>query len=71
MGPLSDHMRIQSLEVRVKELERVVSDMDQRFDTLQSPMWKRAWFRIQGWPGVRDLNAPAPKPRPWHRWVRP
>jgi hypothetical protein len=64
-------LHIQSLTIRVQELERMVSDMDQRFDTLQSPLWKRVWFRVQGWPGQRDLNAKGPDHRPWHRWLRP
>lgn len=63
--------QLNSLTVRVEQMERMVSDHDQRFDTLQTPLWKRIWFRINGWPGIRDLNAPAPHRRPWHRWVRP
>lgn len=62
---------VASLTVRVAELERIVSDHAQRFDTLQTAAWKRAWFRLNGWPGIRDLNAKAPAWRPWHRWVRP
>lgn len=58
-------------ETRLDALEAIVSDHAQRFDTLQSPLWKRVWFRVQGWPGQRDLNAAAPKHRPWHRWVKP
>lgn len=60
-------VHIDSLIIRVGELERKVSDMDQRFDTLQTPLWKRAWFRIDGWPGQRDLNAAHRARRPWHR----
>lgn len=58
---------VASLTVRMEELERVVSDHTQRFDTLQTPLWKRAWFRIDGWPGQRDLNASFRAWRPWHR----
>jgi hypothetical protein len=61
-------LHIQSLTIRVQELERMVSDMDQRFDTLQTPLWKRAWFRIDGWAGQNDLNAKGPSWRPWRRW---
>jgi len=57
---------IASLTVRVEELERLVADHAQRFDTLQSPWWKRAAFRLNGWPGIRDLNG-TQKRRPWHR----
>lgn len=62
---------VASLTVRVEELERIVSDHDQRFDTLQTPLWKRLLFRLDGWPGQRDLNAAHRAWRPWHRWVRP
>jgi hypothetical protein len=47
-----------------------VSDMDQRFDTLQTRLWKRLLFRLDGWPGQNDLNAEAPAWRPWRRWWR-
>jgi len=58
---------LESHEVRIKELQRMVSDMDQRFDTLQTRVWKRLWFRIDGWPGQRNLNAERRAWRPWHR----
>jgi hypothetical protein len=57
---------IRSLTARQTELERVVSDHAQRFDTLQTPLWKRIWFRIDGWPGRNDLNAEGRAWRPWH-----
>lgn len=58
---------IASLVIRVEELERLSSDHAQRFDTLQTPWWKRLWFRIDGWPGIRDLNAKGRAHRPWHK----
>jgi len=58
-------MHIVSLAVRVGELESRVSDHAQRFDTLQTPWWKRVWFAIDGWPWY-DLNG-TQKRRPWHR----
>ncbi len=61
-------LHIASLTIRVQELERLVSDHYQRFDTLQTPLWKRILFRIDGWPGQKNLNASAPKWRPWRRW---
>jgi hypothetical protein len=63
-------VHLTSLTARVMELERIVSDHAQRFDTLQSPLWKRVMFRIDGWAGQRDLNADAPAWRPWRRWWR-
>lgn len=61
-----DQQLLESFYVKVEELERIVSDHAQRFDTLQTPLWKRAWFRIDGWPGQRDLNAGGRRWRPWH-----
>lgn len=55
---------VRSLLVRVEELERVKVDHAKRFDTLQTALWKRIWFRIQGWPGQRDLNGK----RAWRPW---
>jgi len=57
---------VRSLTVKVELLEALVSDHAQRFDTLQTPLWKRMWFRIDGWPGQRDLNATGRRWRPWH-----
>jgi hypothetical protein len=48
---------LEDLTSRVAELERLVSDHAQRFDTLQTPWWKRAWY---------DLNG-RQKRRPWHK----
>ena len=55
----------ESIIVRLAALERSVSDHDQRFDTLQTPWWKRLWFWIDGWPWY-DLNGTRRR-RPWHR----
>lgn len=54
-----------SATARIEELERVVIDLVQRFDTLQTPWWKRVWFWIDGWPWY-DLNG-VQRRRPWHR----
>lgn len=61
---------IVSLSVRVAELERLVRDHEARFDTLQSSVWRRLLYRLDGWPGQRNLNAPAPAARPWRPWWR-
>jgi len=60
-------VHIESLSMRVSELERTTIDHAQRFDTLQTRAWKRLWFRIDGWPGQNDLNADHRAWRPWHR----
>lgn len=54
------------LTVRVAELERIVSDHDQRLQTAQTHQWKRLWFWFQGWP-LTDWNAQRRNPRPWRR----
>lgn len=61
-----DKQLIISMHTRIEELERMVSDHSQRFDTLQTSAWKRLWFRIDGWPGIRNLNAERRQWRPWH-----
>lgn len=55
----------ESLVTRIQSLERSTRDHDQRFDTLQTPWWRRVWFAIDGWPWY-DLNGER-KHRPWHR----
>ena len=74
MSELELEQRVANLEaevashrVRVDELERLVSDHAQRFDTLQTSFARRLLFRLDGWPGRRDLNAGARSWRPWHR----
>lgn len=61
-----DDQLLRSLMVKVEELERLVSDHAQRFDTLQTPLWKRILFRLDGWPGQKNLNAARRQWRPWH-----
>ena len=56
---------IQGLHARLEALEKYVIDHEQRFDTLQTPFWKRVWFKIDGWPWY-DLNGVQAR-RPWHR----
>ena len=55
----------ESVFIRLDLLEREVRDHSQRFDTLQTPWWKRLWFLIDGWPWY-DLNGSRHR-RPWHR----
>ena len=45
-----------------------LADLEQRFDTLQTPLLRRIKFRLQRWPGQRNLNAAAPGYLP--RWLR-
>ncbi len=50
---------------RIEALEKLTIDHAQRFDTLQTPFWKRWWFWLQGWPWY-DLNGERTR-RWWHR----
>ena len=54
-----------SLRVNMQQVQHMVRDHEQRFDTLQTRWWKRAWFRVDGWPGQNDLNGKRAR-RPWH-----
>jgi hypothetical protein len=55
----------ESYERRLDSLEQRVMDHEQRFDTLQTPFFRRWWFWLQGWPWY-DLNGTQQR-RPWHR----
>lgn len=56
---------LDSLKLNLKQTQTAVIDHAQRFDTLQSPWWNRVkWWVWDGWPW-RDLNAGAPRWRPW------
>ena len=61
-----DEAILESMRVNVEKMEQQLSDIEQRLDTLQTPLWKRIWFRIDGWPGQRNLNAEKRSWRPWH-----
>ena len=61
---------VESLRANIhgdRQLWHLVMDHEQRFDTLQTALWKRLWFRIDGWPGQRNLNAERRAWRPWHK----
>jgi hypothetical protein len=40
---------------------------DETVSLLDSPVWKLALFRLNGWPRLPVL-APEQAWRPWHRW---
>lgn len=56
---------VESLSQRLDVVAAQVMDHEQRFDTLQTPFWKRVWFWIDGWPWY-NLNG-RQRRRPWHR----
>jgi hypothetical protein len=59
-------VHIASLARAIDGLERQVVDHGHRFDTLQTPWWKRVIFWLDGWPWY-DLNGVRAH-RPWHDW---
>jgi hypothetical protein len=59
---------IQSLTARVDQYESILFEHSRKFDTLETPLWKRIWFRIDGFPGQSDLECDKPRWRPWRRW---
>ena len=66
---LSDlEQKVESLRVNIHDqgqLWSTVRDHAQRFDTLQTPWWRRIVFWFDGWPW-HDLNG-VRRHRPWHR----
>jgi hypothetical protein len=50
---------ISALAARVRTLEKML-------DTKATPLWKRVWFRIDGWPAWYHVAARRAW-RPWHR----
>lgn len=63
---MMDKLLLESIQVNVQQMQQELSDIRQRLDTLQTPLWKRIWFRIDGWPGQTNLNADKRQWRPWH-----
>lgn len=57
---------ILAIYLRQGEILRQLRDHEARFDTLQTPFWKRMVFWINGWPWY-DLNGKQ-NHRLWHRW---
>ena len=41
---------------------------NRKFVVLQTPLLKRIWFRLDGWPGQSDLGCKKPRWRPWRRF---
>jgi uncharacterized membrane protein len=67
MEPDSIRAEFDSLITNDELLAARVTHLEKCLNTLQTPLWKRLWFRIDGWPGQRNLNADHRAWRPWHR----
>lgn len=70
MGELENlRAEVESLKVNLLQVQEMTIDHAQRFDTLQTPFYKRAWYWLDGWPW-RDLNGER-RWRPWHEKQSP
>lgn len=58
---------ILSHEVNIRQLQDRVRYLEKLLDTLGTPWWKRALFRLDGWPPWYVV-ARHPAWRPWRRW---
>lgn len=54
-------------ENHIADREQYENDVFNRFSTLNSPMWKRMVFRLDGW-GPWHTVREHPRWRPWRRW---
>jgi hypothetical protein len=59
--------QIESLLVNVQQHAVRVRVLEDRFDTRDTPLWKRIVFRLDGWPAWHVV-AEKPRWRPWRRW---
>lgn len=61
--------QVRSLQVNV-EADRLTFEHEvrDRFSTLNTPVWKRLLFRIDGWGPWHIVRRDGPRWRPWHRW---
>ena len=57
---------VQSWSVRIRSLERRTRTIEELADVMDTPMWRRALFVIDGWPLFRVVDRP--QWRPWRRW---
>lgn len=60
-------LAVESLLVRMQEVERLVSDHAQRLDTAQTNPAKRLWWWLVWGEPLTDWNAERPVWRPWNR----
>ena len=56
-------------EVNIVDLRNRVRLLEKMIDTRNTPLWKRALFRLDGWPRW-TVVADKPAWRPWRRWWR-
>lgn len=57
--------RLASLEFNNNQLGGRVRLLEKMLDTKATPLWRRIWFRIDGWPAWYHV-AERRQWRPWH-----
>lgn len=62
-----EHELESSVRGRLASLEQFRIDFFKRLDTLNTPVWRRFLFRIDGW-GPWHIVSQHPRWRPWRRW---
>jgi hypothetical protein len=60
---------IDSLIINKEQHATRIRRIEKMLDTLDTPVWKRVLFRIDGWPAWYKL-ADKPQWRPWRRWYK-
>lgn len=62
---MTDEARLDSLEFNARQLAGRVRHLEKLLDTKASPVWKRLWWRIDGYPAWYHVGPR--RHRPWHR----
>ena len=63
---LSLWAEVESLKANRDQLENRVRLLEKQLDTAGTPLFKRIWFRVDGWPAWWKV-AKKRAWRPWHR----
>lgn len=56
---------VDSLWVNMQQLQQRIRQLEKMMDTRATPLWRRVWFRIDGWPSWTTV-AEKRSWRPWH-----
>ena len=59
----------ESFQIQLQEAFARIGYLEECYDMLCTPKWKRAIFWLNGWPySPTPIPASEQKWRPWHRW---
>ncbi len=68
---------VNSLRVNDAEHARLLKVIQDVLDTRDTPLWRRVWFRLDGWQSWGRIHTRLVRGeeikrawRPWHRWLR-